>query len=466
MSADRWANVRILVVDDDKAVRTTLQVLLSKRALKVVTATNADEALELLKAEEFDLVITDVKMPGPSGLDLLQQIRESSADLPVIVMTGNGTVSDAVAAMKAGASDYVLKPIEKDNLYVILGRAIETRAMRAELVQLRRQVQRGYGFKDIIGTTPIMQRLYEDLAAVADTSATVLIQGPTGTGKELVASALHHHSRRAAGPFVPVNCAAIPETLLESELFGHEKGSFSGAIRTHHGRFEQAHGGTIFLDEIGEIDAFMQVKLLRVLQDSAVQRVGGGQPVKVDVRVVAATNRDLRKEVEAGRFRQDLYYRLNVVMLKIPTLRERREDIPLLAEHFIQKYAEKNDRPVPQLQPASLERLMAYSWPGNVRQLEHVIERAVILNRDERRLEVALPDDDETVAPLPPSALPPAGMSLQDALESYERELLVAALEEADGVQAQAARRLGISRSNLNYRIGRLGIRLTGVRYE
>ncbi len=462
---------RVLVVDDDKAVRSALKVNLSKHDMDVVLAGQAEEALALLAAQAFDLVITDVKMPGMSGIELLGRVRDTSPDLPVVVMTGVSSVEDAVAAMKGGAADYITKPVARDELLVIIERALERRQLKAEVQSLRRAVEQRFGFENIIGRSPVMLRLYDDLAAVADSTATVLLIGPTGTGKELLASAVHYRSPRSRGPFIRVNCAAIPETLIESELFGHEKGSFSGAIRQHRGKFEQADGGTVLLDEIGEIDPFMQVKLLRVLENGELQRVGGTGHVRVDVRVIAATNKNLRQEVEAGRFRQDLFYRLNVVTLRVPALAERGDDLPLLVYHFVERYAAKNGRAVPKVAPEVLERLRGYDWPGNVRQLEHVIERAIILQREGEFLDIQLPDDAEPTRPVvaPTAAvgdLPPIGVSLQDALEAYERRLLVLALQDADGVQARAARRLGISRSNLNYRVQRLGIRVKGIDYE
>ena len=464
---------RILVVDDDRAVRSALQVNLTKSGHDVLPVENAESALQTLREQPIDLVLTDVSMPGTNGLELLKRVRASWPDLPVVVMTGYGSVGDAVAAMKAGASDYVIKPVSKDELLVILDKALAHRRLEHELARLRQEVHDRYGFENLVGTTPVMVRLYEDLAAVADTSATVLLLGATGTGKELLAHAIHYRSRRARAAFVPVNCGAIPETLLESELFGHEKGAFSGAIRQHHGKFEQADGGTLLLDEIGDIEPAMQVKLLRVLENGELARVGGSQTIKVDVRVVAATNKNLAEEVEAGRFRRDLYYRLNVVRLRVPSLSERGDDIPLLVDHFVRRYAEKNGRAVPRVSRASIERLRTYAWPGNVRQLEHTVERAVILSREGLDLEIPLPDEGPT-GPTPPAPvgapatpmLPPVGTSLTDALEAYERRLIVAALEEAGGVQAQAARRLGLSRSNLNYRVTRLGIRVAGVRFE
>ncbi len=459
---------RALVVDDDRAVRKALQVNLTKHGLEVTLAETAEEALALLHEAPFDLLLTDVKMPGTNGMELLRSARAAWPDMPVVVMTGYGSVQDAVAAMKAGAADYLIKPVSKDELIVVIERALEQRSLRAELLSLRRQVEDRFGFESIVGATPVMAALYEEVAAVADTSATVLLQGETGTGKELLAHAIHVRSRRALAPFVRVNCSSIPEALLESELYGHEKGSFTGAIRQHRGMFEQADGGTLLLDEIGELDPHMQVKLLRVLESGEIHRVGGSDALRVDVRVIAATNKDLRREVKDKRFREDLFWRLNVVAIRVPPLRERKDDIPLLVDHFLHRIATKNDRPVPRLARGVVEQLMAYDWPGNVRQLEHLIERAVILNRGPEITSLTLPMDDElsehdSANRLP--VLPPPGTTLQEWLLRYEREVIVTALREAGGVQARAARRLGLSRSNMNYRISRLGIELRDIDY-
>jgi len=456
------------VVDDDRAVRKALQVNLSKQGWQVTLAQNVAEALEALHEQAFDAVLTDVRMPDATGIDLLGKVRATWPATPVVVMTGYGSVDDAVAAMKGGAADYLIKPIAKDELLVVLERAIERRSMRAELVELRREVQERYGFENLIGTTPAMVEVYEKVAAVADTPATVLLTGETGTGKEVLAHAIHYRSPRAELPFVRVNCAAIPESLIESELFGHERGSFTGAIRQHQGKFEQADGGSILLDEIGEIQPFVQAKLLRVLENGEVSRVGGQSSLRVDVRVIAATNRDLAREVRSDRFRSDLYYRLNVVTIRIPPLRERLDDVPLLVDHFLAKHAARHERPVPEVDANALRTLHGYDWPGNVRQLEHVVERALILAKGDRIERFELPTSEAEVVQRPAAArlLPPADVKLQDWLLRYEREVIVAALREAGGVQARAARRLGVSRSNLNYRIQRLGIQIKDVEYE
>jgi DNA-binding NtrC family response regulator len=455
---------RILVVDDDKAVRAALQVNLSKAGHNLTVVESADAALRALQDRAYDLILTDVMMPGTGGLALLAQVKATWPDTQVVVMTGHGSVADAVQAMKDGAADYIIKPVSKDELLVILERALREKALLAEVLQLRAELRSRYGFENLVGTTPIMQEVYEQVAAVADSSALVLLTGPTGTGKEVLAHALHYRSPRRERPFVGVNCGALPEGLLESELFGHEKGAFTGAVRQHRGRFEQADGGSLLLDEIGEIPPATQVKLLRVLENGTFQRVGGSDTVRVDVRVIAATNRDLRREVKEGRFRQDLYYRLNVFHIEVPALRQRRDDIPLLVDHFIRKFAERYDRRARRVTADTMDKLMRHSWPGNVRELEHVIERAIILTSGDEITSVRLPevDPDDVVA----DDVVPSGTNLAEHLKDVERKLIVEALRREMGVQARAARLLGISRSNLNYRIQRLNIELTDVSYD
>ncbi len=461
MSADAG---RILVVDDDRAVRAALRVNLSKAGWDVELATDGVEAVDSLRSRPVDVVLSDVMMPNMTGLELLSVVRERWPETRVVMMTGHGSVPDAVNAMKSGADDYVIKPVSRDELLVILAKALREKALRAELVQLRAELDARYGFEQLVGVTDAMQEVYELITAVAESDALVLLTGPTGTGKELLAHAIHRRSPRRDAPFVRVNCGALPEGLLESELFGHEKGAFTGAVRQHLGRFEQAEGGTILLDEIGEIPLQTQVKLLRVLESGEIQRLGSRSTRKVDVRVVAATNRDLRQEVRSGTFREDLFYRLNVFHIPVPALARRRDDIPLLAQHFLERFADKYKRPVQRISGRVLEQLLAHPWPGNVRELEHTIERAVLLCRGDELDRVQLPpveaeDSDE------PGVLPP-GSTLPDALQEAERRYIVEALKEDKGVQARAARRLGISRSNLNYRINKLGISVKDVVYD
>ncbi|MCB9761531.1 MAG: sigma-54-dependent Fis family transcriptional regulator [Alphaproteobacteria bacterium] len=455
---------RVHIVDDDRAVRNAVRVNLSKQGYDVTLSTNADQAIHALEDRPVDVVLTDVAMPGRSGLELLGVIRERWPEVRVVVMTGYGSVQDAVAAMKAGADDYIIKPVSKDELVVIVERALKEKGLLAELAQLRREVREKFGFENLIGTTPAMMEVYELIKTVADTSALVLVHGPTGTGKELIAQAIHYRSRRQNGPLVRVNCAALPENLLESELFGHEKGSFTGAVRQHRGKFEQASGGTLLLDEVGEMSLTTQVKLLRALESGEVTRVGGTEILKPDVRLIAATNRDLREEVKAGRFREDLYYRLNVFAIQVPPLRDRRDDIPLLVDHFVRRFSEENLRPALSVPAATMQRLIDYHWPGNVRELKHVIERGVILSKGDALGGVKLPEAPQGREPQ--REVLPAGMTLQAALLEYERRVLIEALKSTKGVQAQAARDLGISRSNLNYRINRLGISVKDVVYE
>jgi DNA-binding NtrC family response regulator len=455
---------RILIVDDDRAVRTVLKVNLSKQGYDVTACSGAKEAMASLKRRAVDLVITDVSMAGMSGLELLAHLKTVEPDVRVVVMTGFGSIDDAVQAMKVGADDYIIKPVTKEALLVIVERALSKRAMLAELHQLRKSVDEKYGFDSIIGATPAMIDLFEQIEAVADTGARVLLQGATGTGKELLANAIHRKSARHTGPFIRVNCAALPENLLETELFGHEKGAFTGAIRQHRGKFEQAHNGTIFLDEIGEISPVTQAKLLRVLESGEFQRVGGTESLIVDVRIVSATNRNLREEVDAGNFREDLFYRLNVFCVDVPSLIDRMEDVPLLVAHFVEKYAKDNNRPSLTIPTPTMARLIGYAWPGNVRELQHVIERAVILSRGSVLTGVILPKIKTD--PNSKTELMPIGMSLQAGLLEYERKVIIEALKRGKGVQAVAARQLGISRSNLNYRINKLNISVKSVVYE
>jgi two-component system, NtrC family, response regulator len=381
----------ILIVDDEKNYLLVLEDLLSDEGYQVITSDNARQALEIFRSHDLDLVITDMKMPGMDGMALLEQIHTQNPDLPVVMMTAFGSVEKAVEGMKKGAFDYILKPFKNEELILTIRKAIDHYRLIWRNRELTQQLQERYQFDNIIGKSASMQRIYQLIEKVAPSKATVLITGDSGTGKELIARSIHFNSPRQEQPFISVNCGALPETLLESELFGHEKGAFSGAVSQRKGRFELAHEGTLFLDEVSEMSTHLQVKLLRVLQEMEFERVGGTTTIKVDVRLVAASNRDLKEEVALGRFRGDLFYRLNVVHIHLPPLRERSDDIPLLVNHFLAKYRKEPGASQLALEPEALRVLLEYAWPGNVRELENIIERSVILTTGERITETDLP---------------------------------------------------------------------------
>jgi two-component system response regulator AtoC len=373
----------VLVVDDEPIIRKFLVETLGRMGCAVQDAPDATQALRLIKAETFDLVFTDIKMPNLSGMELLRRVRAESPESVVVMMTAYATVESAVEAMKMGAFDYIIKPFSPDQIEMVTRRASERQSLIEENRYLRSEILKEYGFGEIIGNTRVMHDIFEVIKKVANSRATVLVQGESGTGKELVARAIHYNSARANAPFIKVNCAALPESLLESELFGHEKGAFMGAVTRRPGRFELAHRGTLLLDEVSEIPLGLQAKLLRVLQELEFERVGGTRPIKVDVRIVATTNRNLDEEIEAKRFREDLFFRLNVIPITLPPLRERLDDVPLLAEHFVERYCRENNRPPKRVVPEALELMRHYGWPGNVRELQNVTERAVVLDADE-----------------------------------------------------------------------------------
>ncbi len=446
---------RILVVDDEKNYIVIMAELLKEAGYEVLSAQSGAGALVKVEEEDPDLVITDMRMPRMSGLELIEAIRAQRRDLPVIVMTAFGTVANAVQAMKAGAYDYIMKPFENEQLLITVDKALKMRRLLTRNRMLQEELSRGQGFDEIIGTSKPMQRVFDLVDKVAATKATVLICGESGTGKELIARAIHARSPRADEAFVAVNCMALSETLLESELFGHEKGSFTGAVGRRKGRFELADRGTMFLDEVGEMAPSLQVKLLRVLQERTFERVGGDRTISVDVRLVTATNRDLARAVQEGQFREDLFYRLNVVRIDLPPLRERADDLPALVAHFLQKYAAEVGRQPPRMSPEAMRIIYEHQWPGNVRELENVLERAVILAGDE----------------VQPSDLPigaghgqqsglsvPAGLSINETVEAVERGMIQRALQAAGGVQARAAAALGITKSNLSYKIKKYGL--------
>jgi two-component system response regulator AtoC len=451
---------RILLVDDEAGIRASLKVVLEP-AYETLSASTAQEGLDLFRRESPHLVLLDVIMPGMDGLALLGMIRGEDARVPVIMLTGTKTVKTAVEAMKLGAADYLSKPFDVEELRLIVAKTLETEELEQEVRHLRAQVAKRYSFHNLVGKSPAMQEIYSKIEQVADTKTTVLITGESGTGKELVARALHYNSARRDRPFVALNSAALPETLIESELFGHEKGSFTDAQTRRIGQFELAHGGTLFLDEIGDLSPATQAKLLRVLQEREFTRVGGTQPVKVDVRIITATNKHLDELVKREAFREDLYYRINVVVLHLPPLRDRREDIPLLAQHVLAKRTEGEGRPRQEFTKDALEALSAYSWPGNVREVENVIEQALIWSHGKSIEREHLPASLLQAAsrPEPISTGTSSGqVSLEKSVLEFERKLILDALQRTGYVQTHAAALLGISRRMLKYRMDMLGI--------
>ena len=433
--------ITVLVVDDDQANLESVARIFQKMGLQTLTAPGGRAAVELLRRPEVSVMVTDLMMPGVDGQELLRTARALRPDVEVVLMTAFGTVETAVDAMREGAYDFITKPLKRQSLERAVQKALEKRALVAENRALKARLAEVGGTREMVGQSPAFRAFIETLEQAAPTSATVLVLGESGTGKELAARALHQRGARPNGPFVAVNCAALPEGILEAELFGVERGAYTGAVRKE-GRFERAHGGTLLLDEVGELPPSAQVKLLRVLQEGEIERLGGTQSVKVDVRLVAATNKDLRKEVAEGRFREDLYYRLNVVELLIPPLRERREDVALLADHFLRRYAAKNSRPVRPLEPAALQLVEEYGWPGNVRELEHALERAVVLCRTEAIQPGDLPE------PVRKGGGGSAGhivISIGTPMEEIERRVIHETLRHTRGDKNLAARLLGIA---------------------
>jgi len=450
---------RILVVDDERSMQEFLEILLRKEGYDVATAGDVPGALLALDADDFDLVISDIQMPDRSGLDLLRALRQAQPDVVVIMITAFATTETALAAMKEGAYDYITKPFKVDEIKLVVKKALEKKLLAAENARLRHELRSERQQRPLVGNSSRMQQLYEMIGRVAATKTNVLIVGESGTGKELVARAIHAESDRAEKSFVALNCAAIPENLLESELFGHVKGAFTGAVGNKAGLFELADLGTLFLDEVGELTPPLQVKLLRAIQEKTIRRVGGTSYRRVDVRILAATNRRLEDEVSAGRFREDLYYRLNVIQLPLPPLRERMEDLPLLVHHFVEKYTRELGKSVRGVTEDAMERLRAHAYPGNVRELENVIERAVALARGEWIDREALPPALlQPAAGKSSAALPQGSVDLDNLVADYERGLLIEALRRAGGVKKRAAHLLGISFRSFRYRLEKLGL--------
>ena len=474
---------RILVVDDDQTVRDVLERFFTEQGFLVSTAEDGQKGVELLTQEKFDVFFVDLVMPGIGGLEVLQRASELNIAIPSIVITGFAEVKTAVEAMRLGAFDYITKPFILDELLIIVNRALNLSKIKMENVMLKKQLKQKYSFPGLIGVSLPMQKVYSMIEKIADTESTVLITGESGTGKEVVARTIHFNSSRSQSPFIPLNCAAIPKDLLESELFGHEKGAFTGAVNARIGRFELANNGTIFLDEIGELHPSLQVKLLRVLQEREFERVGGTRTVKVDVRILAATNKDLEKAAHDGSFREDLFYRLNVIPLHLPPLRKRKEDIPILVDHFMHVFCKRKKKDVIKVPAETMDCFLAYRWPGNVRELENLIERLVILNDTGTVMVEDLPerfhaDRSEKVhtieslgrdqaqegrqSPASGMVLPADGMDMNDVLDDLEKGLILQALDRSGGVKKKAAELLGLNRTTLLEKLKKKRIEFPG----
>ena len=447
----------ILVVDDDSAHRTMLRTLLSGWGYTIFEADDGTSAIEQVHEQPFDLILMDIRMIKVSGLEALTAIRTYNPAIPIVLMTAYASVETAVEALKSGAYDYLPKPLNFDELKITIERAMDHSGLKEENRLLRESLDTQFDSQDIIGRSSSMVKVLETVAQVAPSEATVLITGESGTGKEIIAGAIHHNSLRKNGPYIKINCAAITETLLESELFGHEKGAFTGAYKRKEGRFRQADGGSLFLDEISEMSTAMQAKLLRVIQEREITRVGGEEVIDVDVRVMAATNKELMEEIESGRFREDLYYRLNVVSVNIPPLRDRREDIPLLAQHFLKMFSEKNNKEIKGFTPQAMDNFLKYGWPGNVRELMNAVERGVVLAQteylDERVLSVASKVEEFEAEMISKNGIPG-----DIPLDEIERVAILKALGLAEGNKSEAARRLGITRQTLLKKLKKYGV--------
>ena len=453
------AKARVLIVDDERSMQEFLEIFFRREGYDVTTASDVASATLCLENDDYDLLISDMQMPDGSGLDLLRVVRASCEDTVTIMITAFATTDSAIAAMKDGAYDYITKPFKVDEIRLVVEKALEKKLLASENQRLRSELRVQKRKRQIIGTSSVMQRVYDFISQVADTRINVLVSGASGTGKELVARAIHDQSDRADKPFVAINCGAIPENLLESELFGHVRGSFTGAVSNKEGLFETADNGSLFLDEIGELSMPLQVKLLRVLQEKSIRRVGGTSDRSVNVRLISATNRRLDEEVGAGRFREDLFYRLNVMEIPLPTLAERREDIPLLVSHFVEKFSKEIGKAELPLEAEALEKLMVYDYPGNVRELENVVERAVALSRGDSITIAAFPDTILRRQGVSYSCqITDKGVDLEDLVNNYERSLIGEAMRASGSVKKRAAQLLGISFRSFRYRFEKLGL--------
>ena len=450
---------KILLVDDEPHVLELLSVALEDEGYRILVANNGKETLAQVKKEEPQVVLLDIRMPDLDGVEVLRQIKEINKATSVIMMTAYGAMDTVVEAIQLGAYDYLTKPLDLKKVKVLIRRALEAQELTQEVTSLRSKLKEKYQLENIVGKHPRMLEVYKMIARVMDNKATVLIIGETGTGKEMVARAIHFNGLLKDGPFVAIDCASLPSDLLESELFGHEKGAFTGAITQKIGKFERADKGSLFLDEIGNLTLATQVKLLRFLQEKKIERVGGTKPIELDVRIITATSLDLEKAVKEGSFREDLYYRLNVVAIPLPPLRERRDDIPLLGEHFLQKYESESKGKVKHVAPETMDLLMRYHWPGNVRELENVIERAIVIGKTSAILVEDLPLRIQKVAHTSVLDISPEKIPFEQRVENFEKKLIIDALEKANWIQTRAAKLLGTSRSIVRYKMKKYGIK-------
>ncbi len=452
--------MNILVLDDEEVLQDILTMLLRKDGHHPFSAMSGEEGLELMEREEVDLVLLDLMLPGMHGMEVLREMRKHHPDVVVVVITAFSSIESAIDAMREGAFHYIPKPFKNEEVLLTVRKGLEQRRLTAENRSLKEQLRQRFAFDNIIGKSKPMQQVYDLIQLAAPSKSNIMVLGESGTGKELVAKAIHHHSRRAGGPFVTVNSGSMPADLLESNLFGHVRGAFTGAVASKKGLFEMADGGSVFFDEIGNIPLDTQAKLLRVIQEREFMRLGGLETIRVDVRIIAATNADLEAAVQQGHFREDLYYRLNVISVNLPPLRKRTEDIPLLAQHFLGQYARENEKAIRAISPAAMELLLDHHWPGNVRELENAIERAVVLSTGEELTEELLPSpvrQHESTGLLPPT-LPPNGISFKDVVSEYERQIIIRALQSCSGVQKRAAELLQVKPTTLHEMMKRLNI--------
>jgi two-component system response regulator PilR (NtrC family) len=451
---------KLLIIDDERSILDLLSVVFSKEGYQVETSLSASKALELIKKQDFDLIISDIKLPEMSGMEILRKVKKEKPEIPFVMITAYGSIKQAVEALKAGAIDYVVKPFDVEELKIVVAHGLEKSRLREENIMLKKELREKYKFENMIGKSKKMRQVYSLIERIAGTDSTILVTGESGTGKEMAARAVHFLSQRREKPFVSINCGALPENLLESELFGHARGSFTGAVANKKGMFEVAQQGTLFLDEVGEMSSMTQVKLLRALQEKKVRHVGGTEEIEVNARIIAATNQDLKEKIRKGDFREDLYYRLNVISFEMPPLRERKEDLPLLVSYFLQKYCKQMGRKMKRIAPEAMKIFESYAWPGNVRELENVIERVVAIEERETITEESLPADLFRIQEKPESKyLFQPGFSLNQYLDDVSRNFIREALEATGGNLKETAGLLGVNYRSLRYLMEKYDLR-------